>query len=262
MIQIIRAVIKSILFALLCIVIVPIQTILLLFTNSTKAYILPRLWHKIVCLIFGIRVKIIGTPQTDKQTMFVSNHISYLDIPAIGSHLIASFIAKADVSGWPLFGYLSTLQQTAFISRSKKDAQHAKNALEQYIKDGKSLILFPEGTSTDGTDVRPFKSSLFSLALGHTKNGKDFWVQPFAVVLTDTNGQPVEQNGNRDIYAWYGDMDLAPHLWELAKTNGATIELRFYEPINTANYDDRKKLCKDSYEAVLQAFPNSKTKAA
>lgn len=233
---------KLILFLLWCCIMAPIQMVVLLFTHGQRAYVIPYYWHKGVCFIFGIRVKVIGTPVRDRQVMYVSNHLSYLDIPVMGSLLKASFIAKQEVAGWPVFGFLSKLQQTAFVDRTgariDKDHYDLSNMLDQ----GKSLILFPEGTSSDGTALMPFKSRLFTLVI---ERSGGLPVQPFTVRLPDADTQT-----KRDRYAWYGDMDLAPHLWALGKTRGVTVELVFHDLIETNAETDRKELTEKCREIV------------
>ncbi len=221
---------------------VPAQMVVLLFTKGQGAYIIPKYWHKGVCLIFGIRVKISGTPVHNRQIMYVSNHLSYLDIPAIGSYLKASFIAKQEVAGWPVFGFLSKMQQTAFVDRTGARIKEDHYSLGNMLDAGKSLILFPEGTSSDGQELLPFKSRLFSLVIERVEHVA---VQPFTIRLPNAQNQV-----DRDQYAWYGDMDLAPHLWALAKTNGVTVELVFHEIIELDSNADRKELTDQCFEII------------
>ena len=221
---------------------VPLQLIVLAFHHGKYAYIIPKYWHKGVCLIFGIKVKISGTPVHNRQVMYVSNHLSYLDIPAIGSYLHASFIAKQEVAGWPVFGFLSKLQQTAFVDRSGARIKEDHYSLGNMLDSGKSLILFPEGTSSDATEILPFKSRLFSLVIERVEHVA---VQPFTIRLPNAKTQ-----ADRDRYAWYGDMDLAPHLWTLAKTSGVTVELVFHDLIELDDTHERKALTEECYEII------------
>tara|TARA_B100001179_G_C18593522_1_gene405929 strand:- start:1377 stop:1943 length:567 start_codon:yes stop_codon:yes gene_type:complete len=182
--------------------------------------------------------------------LYVSNHISYLDIPVIGSVLKASFVAKEEVRNWPVFGFLSTLQQTAFIKRNRSAASEGTSELNNFLKDGKNLILFPEGTTSNGTEVLPFKSSFFQVAT----TGNVQHVQPFTVKINQVNGiEPVIQS-DYDIYAWHGDMDLAPHLWKFAKSKGAVIDLVFHDSLTLSANSDRKTLCNHSYEKVKSPY--------
>jgi len=222
-----------------------LQFVVFLFCKSRSAYIIPQFWHKGMCVILGIKIEIVGTPIHDRQIIYISNHISYLDISIIGSYLKASFIAKDDIASWPVIGLLARLQQTAFISRSSSKAKKVANALEDMVKDGKSLILFPEGTSTNGTYMMPFKSSLFSIAL--PKDGAKVLspipIQPFIIELLETDGKPLTIE-SRDLYAWYADMVFAPHIWIFMKTKGAVIRLTFLDIITPTGSEDRKELCK------------------
>ncbi len=244
------ATLKFLAFSLLTIILVPFQAIVMLFSKGKAAYILPCLWQKLVCKIFCIKIVKNGTPNTEKQTIFVSNHISYLDIPAIGSIIKASFVAKRDVASWPVFGFLSKLQQTAFISREKSDARLGKNALDAMLRDGKSLIIFPEGTSTDGRSVYPFKSSLFSVAMN--ANNTDINVQPFTLEMLSVDNHAIETQNDRDLYSWHLNMDtpLDKHLWRFAKSKGANIRLTFHQSFLASNFSDRKTLAKACHDAV------------
>ena len=251
-----KAALKFFLFILLTVPIVAMQWLLLLVYKGKAAYILPWIWQMGVCAIFRIKIKIIGTPHNQSQTIYVSNHISYLDISVIGSILRASFVAKKDVASWPVFGFLSTLQQTAFISRDRADVKQAKNNLDQMLNDGKSLIIFPEGTSTDGKEVIPFKSSLFSIAM--KENLKDIYVQPFTLKMQSVDGKPVETQETRDLYSWHINMDtpLGEHLWRFAQSSGAVISLNFHEPLKAHDFENRKTLAKACYEAVSNGLTN------
>lgn len=251
---------KGALFFLWCLVMVPPQILVLLFTRGPAAYTIPQIWHRGICRIFGLRVVVTGTPLHDRQTLFVANHVSYLDIPVMGSILRASFVAKNEVAGWPVFGWLSRLQQTAFISRSRADAQREKNALSNMIAAGKSIILFPEGTSTDGRDVAPFKSSLFSLTLENTD--RVMTIQPVTLVIETVDGHPATGQDMRDLYAWYGDMTMPPHLAAFTRSRGATIRLVFHPPIDPAGFADRKALADACCTAVRTGLGGAATVAS
>lgn len=194
-----------------------------------------------------------GVRQAEKehQCLYVGNHLSYLDIPAIGYILPASFVARKDVASWPVFGFLSKLRQTAFISRDRNDALKGKNALSKMIAQGKSLIVFPEGTSTDGRGVRDFKSSLFSIALQQDRR-EDLYIQPLTIEMRRVDGRPVQTQDDRDLYAWHIDMDtpLPAHLWRFARSRGAEISLTFHDSFPAIRYENRKTLAKDCHLAV------------
>ncbi len=251
-----RAVVKLLLFGILCVSVSIVQSIVLLFHKGKHAYILPKLWQSIVCRIFQIKVEIEGHICTQGQTLFVSNHVSYLDIPVMGSIIAGSFIAKKDVQGWPVFGFLAKLQQTVFISRDREDAAQGKKKLDDALGQGKNLIVFPEGTSTEGVEVFPFKSSLFSIAM--QENAKNLLIQPLTIKMSIIDKHEPKDQAQRDVYAWHLNMDtsLAEHLWRFAKTEGATIKLIFAPPVSANDFENRKTLAKHCHNAVSNGLEN------
>lgn len=241
------AVFRIFLLALLTIPIVFIQNIIFLFYKGTKTYYFTQLWHKVACLIVGLKVEVRGKPATGRQIIYISNHLSYLDIPVVGSAVRGSFVAKEDIEGWPIIGYMGKAQQTAYISRTSSNAQKVAEDLDMMLKKGKSLILFPEGTSSTGEVVLPFKSSLFSLA--QPKDLPAIAIQPFIIELIDVDGKPLTPQ-SRDYYAWYGDMEFEPHIWTFLQTSGATVRLTFLDVIVPTAEQNRKELCKITYEQI------------
>ncbi|MCB9991552.1 MAG: 1-acyl-sn-glycerol-3-phosphate acyltransferase [Rhodospirillales bacterium] len=238
---------------------IPPQIIILLFSRGKAAFILPTFWQHRICNAFGLKVEVIGTPVLDRQALFVSNHISYLDIPVIAGVLPASFVAKADVASWPVFGLLAKLQQTAFVSRSRATLAQEKAALSNVLAQGRSLIIFPEGTSSDGQTVLPFKTSLFGLAL---ESGQDITVQPFTIELASVDGHEVSTQADRDLYAWHGDMTLMPHFWAFAKSSGAKVRLHFHPPLRVQQISDRKELARICYDLVAAPLNHRASSAA
>ncbi|MEC7577065.1 MAG: lysophospholipid acyltransferase family protein [Pseudomonadota bacterium] len=221
----------------------PTQMVYMLFDRGVGAYRIPYIWQRGVCKIFGLKVTASGEEIIDHQAVYCSNHVSYLDIPVVGSVLKASFVAKADVENWPIFGFLSKLQQTIFISRKRSDVKKEAVKIANSLAEGKKIILFPEGTSSDGSAVLPVKGAMLAPII----DAEGAYVQPFTIKVNAVDGQPVlgagaQQQSLRDLYAWYGDMDMAPHLWAFAKTKGAHVELVFHAPVAAEKFDDRKAL--------------------
>ncbi len=252
------ALIKIFAVTLWSLLLVPLQIIVLAVHRGQWAYTIPYIWERGVCRIFGLKVIVEGTPNKGSQTIYMANHMSYLDIPVIASVLKASFVAKADVARWPIFGFLSKMQQTAFVERSRKDISVQRYALQTMLSEGKSLIIFPEGTSSDGKDVLPFKSSLFSIAFNEDAALRDrLYIQPLTLSLLRANGKNIETQIDRDIYAWHGDMTLSPHLWQFAKSKGATVKIAFHTPYKAIHYDDRKILAQKCHEDVLNGLHNA-----
>lgn len=199
---------------------------------------LPVLCHRLLLRIFGIRVEIVGTPLFAPSTVWVGNHLSYLDIPVLGSLGPMRFVAKDEIAGWPLFGWLANLQRTVYISRRPRDAAVAAAGFAEALREGGVVVLFPEGTSSDGTEVLPFRPSimqpLMTLAGGR--------VQAFTLRLQSVDGRSAEDPLLRDLYAYHGDMSLLPHLRTFLNLRGARLQLIFHPPVAPASFPDRRQL--------------------
>lgn len=243
-------------FLALTLITIPLQALDRLLLEKTRFfYIIPTMYFKITAWIFQIKTKQIGNKHNG-QVVFVGNHLSYIDIPVIGGKLDATFISKADVRNWPLFGILSALAKTIFIERSRNAVQKCISDIQKMLNEGRSLILFPEGTSTNGLKVLPFKSTIFELFLNETLKDS-LYVQPFTVSLEKIDGKTITDATQHDLYAWYGDMTFMPHLWQLAKTKGTIVTLTLHEARKASDYDDRKSFALDCQQDVEQELKKS-----
>lgn len=207
---------------------------------------IPVLWHRITLRLLRMKVRVVGHPVQDEPALFVSNHVSWLDIVTVGATLPASFVAKHEVGTWPGIKYLANLQRTIYVSRDRKTAEKERGAMLKRVERGDSLILFPEGTSYDGLRIGEFKTAFFSLATLNP-NGKPLKVQPFSITYTKVDGFPVSRR-SMDKVAWYGDMDLAPHLFEYLFGGPYECTLKFFEPVTAEEIGNRKALsryCRD-----------------
>lgn len=216
----------------------------------------PHLFHHILTKILGFDIHVHGQVTQDSPTLFVSNHSSYLDIPILGSLLYGSFIAKAEVNSWPLFGFLSRLQETVFIERRAIRAGKQGEILLNRLKQNRNLILFPEGTSSDGQHILPFKSSLFSVVEKGLEDGGKVFVQPISVVCTKVSGLSMGDMW-RPFYAWYGDMTLVPHLWDAFKIGSFEIDVTFHPPVTIDEFGSRKLLAQHCQQAVASGISSS-----
>jgi 1-acyl-sn-glycerol-3-phosphate acyltransferase len=228
-------------------VLLPVQ-MLVLALDLRFARRLPLFYHRLCCRMLGFKVKIKGRISTERPTLFVANHISYIDIIAFGSILEASFIAKAEISDWPLFGRLAKLQRTLFIKRQRQYAAQQRDEIGVRLGAGDNLILFPEGTSCNGQQVLPFKSALFSV-VEQSKGDTPLTIQPVSVAYTQLDGIPLRR-ALRPHYAWYGDMTLVPHLIEMLGIGKVTIEINFHEPVPGDHLPTRKALADYCYRVV------------
>ena len=212
---------------------IPLQLVLLAI-RAPLSKRLPMVWHQGVCRIFGFRMERYGTVSRTVPTLFVCNHTSYLDISALGAVVPGSFVAKAEVRSWPMFGFLAILQRTVFVERRASRTAHHRDNMAARLESGDNLILFPEGTSNDGNRVLPFKSAFFGIAEKPVR-GKPLTVQPVSIAYTRLNGIPMGRP-YRPFYAWYGDMELASHLWTVAGLGNATIAIQFHPPVTIEQF--------------------------
>jgi lyso-ornithine lipid O-acyltransferase len=215
----------------------PVQAIGLLLQRSWVTEF-PRFYHRRCCRILGLRVHQIGEPVTARPVLFASNHVSYTDITVLGSLIAGSFVAKSEVAGWPLFGWLAKLQRSVFVDRQVRSTAQQRDAIADRLAAGDALILFPEGTSGDGTFILPFKSALFSVVFSHEQ---PVTVQPVSLAYTRLDGLPIGRM-MRPFFAWYGDMDLAPHLWRLLGLGTIEVVVEFHPPVAVADFPSRKAL--------------------
>ena len=201
---------------------------------------LPVFYHRWCCRILGFRIRVVGTPTAERPVLFAANHISYTDVTILGSVIPGSFIAKAEVADWPFFGWLAKLQRSVFVDRRVRSTATQRNAISDRLAAGDALILFPEGTSGDGNRVLPFKSALF----GAAQMGKSFSpviVQPVSLAYTRLDGIPIGRL-YRPFFAWYGAVDLAPHMWSMVGLGTVEVVVEFHPPTFLSDCGSRKAL--------------------
>jgi 1-acyl-sn-glycerol-3-phosphate acyltransferase len=210
--------------------------------SPTARHLIAKLWFAGCCKLCALRVKVSGVPETASPVLYIVNHVSYLDIAILGRLLDASFVAKAEVAKWPLFGFLARLARTMFIDRTSFRAAEQRDRMARRLAD-KNMILFPEGTSTDGRSLAPFKTTLFSAAMpGPRKDPGTVTVQPVSIAYTRYADGGKLVGDLLDCYAWYGDMVMAPHLMKILSLDGAEVEVRFHDAVKAAAFNDRKDL--------------------
>jgi lyso-ornithine lipid O-acyltransferase len=207
----------------------------------------PRFYHRQCCRILGFDVRCIGQPTQDRPVLFAANHTGYLDIIVLGSVIPGSFVAKSEIARWPLFGWLAKLQRTVFVDRQVRNTARQRDAIADRLAAKDALILFPEGTSGDGNFVLPFKSALFSVVFG--KTDEPVTVQPVSLAYTRLDGMPIGR-GLRPFFAWYGDMDLASHVWRVIGLGRIEAVVEFHAPVALAEFVSRKELAQYCYDRV------------
>ena len=231
------------LYSALTLVALPVQMLALAFRAPLSSG-LPLFYHGLCARLLGFRVRVRGAPLCKGSVLYASNHVSYFDVIVLGSLLRGSFVAKSEVRSWPVFGLLATLQRTVFVERRRARSKEHANSIADRLSAGDRLILFPEGTSNDGNRTLPFKSSLFAAVKpfrAETSSHSDLRIQPISVTYTRLNGIPMGR-GLRPFYAWYGDMDLLPHLLNALALGRVDVEVEFHTPVDPAKFNNRKEL--------------------
>lgn len=217
----------------------PVQAVGLALDRSWSRR-LPRFYHRWCCRILGFRVRAVGAPTGLRPVLFAANHVSYTDITILGSLIVGSFVAKAEVADWPLFGWLAKLQRTVFVDRRVRSTAAQRNAMTLRLAAGDALILFPEGTSSDGNRVLPFKSALFG-AVENTPQPGSVAVQPVSIAYTRLDGIPLGRL-LRPYFAWYGSTELTPHLWNMLGLGTSEVVVEFHPPVSLSSCGSRKVL--------------------
>lgn len=211
----------------------------------------PMAWHRVVSRSLGVQSRMVGTPASG-SVLYVSNHLSWLDIPVLGSRLNGSFVAKAEVGEMGFVSLLADLQNTIYVEREqrRRSAEQA-SSIGTRLRDGDNVILFPEGTSNDGVRVLPFKSTLFSVVEGAEAEG--IRIQPISIAYTHLNRLPLTRQRLMDI-AWVGDMELGPHALEFMRLGRINASVLCHPPVRRADFADRKALARHCHGVISAGY--------
>lgn len=219
----------------------------------------PVLFHRLFLWLFSVRVTQSGTPPAaGEPALVLSNHVSWLDIIALGSLRPLSFVAKSEIAGWPLIGGFARLQRTVFIDRGRRGATASVNAMiGERLAAGELIVLFAEGTTSDGLRLLPFRSSLVGAAREAVAAGTGglarIRLQPLALAYTGRGGLPLTRVERPEI-AWYGSMELAPHLALFVQRGPIDLHVVWGAPIAFEAGTDRKAATALAEAAVRQAL--------
>ncbi len=223
---------------------------------------LPLLFHRAVARIIGLRVHVVGAPSTDRPMLVLSNHVSWLDILAIGTVMPVSFIAKSEVEAWPLFGLLAKLQRSIFVDRNRKgETGRANAAIAARLEEGDPIVLFAESTTSDGNRILPFRSALVGAArdaIFSDSATRHVVVQPLALAYHGADGLPTGRMGRARI-GWYGDMEMVPHFVGILRGGPLDVTVRFGEAIAFDHAADRKQVTKQAEDQVRQMLGETLT---
>jgi 1-acyl-sn-glycerol-3-phosphate acyltransferase len=213
---------------------------------------IPVFYHRFVCRLLGVRVRVSGAPIDARPLLIVANHSSWLDISIITSLAPVVFVAKSEVARWPFFGLLAKLQRTVFVERDRRHKTGEVNAqIAQRLAEGDPVLLFGEGTAGDGNRVLPFRTALIGAARDAIASaGSDrVWIQPLSIAYVSQQGIALGRH-LRPRAAWYGKMKLTEHIGRIVRTGAVDVSVTWGEPIAYDGAIDRKLLARQLESAV------------
>jgi 1-acyl-sn-glycerol-3-phosphate acyltransferase len=217
--------------------------------------LIPVVYHRAICRLLGVRIHVVGEAPRCGPVLLIANHLSWLDICVLAALAPMVFVAKREVATWPLFGLLARLQRSVFVDRMRPHKTADTNAeIASRLAEGDPVVLFAEGTSSDGTRVLPFRSSLIGAARKALESGHSEGVvaiQPLAIVYTAIDGLPIGRQ-HRPYVAWYGAMDLLPHLAGIIRHGAIDVTVSFGNPQAFDHTADRKAIALKMETAVRE----------
>ena len=230
-----------------------IQSVLLTQRGRGKVWF-ARLYWAVFARLGGLRVRRIGVApaaqaarpgQAARRVVYVANHSSWLDITVLGGQLEACFVSKDEIARWPGVSLIARLGRTVFVTRRRRATGRERDAMRSRLLAGDDLLLFPEGTSSDGSRVLPFRSAFFSVAEGDDPP----LIQPVSVAYDRLANLPTRRS-TRAIFAWYGDMDLASHFWRLARWRDMRATVLLHPALDPRDFPGRKELAQAAWDRV------------
>ncbi|MFS4438464.1 lysophospholipid acyltransferase family protein [Paracoccaceae bacterium GXU_MW_L88] len=199
-------------------------------------------WARLAVWLAGVKIVTKGAPMAAHGAL-VSNHVSWMDIWVLFATADVDLVSKAEVADWPGVGYMARRFGTVFIRRDPREAKRQEAQMREKLEKGRKLAFFPEGTSTDGLRVLPFRSTLFQVFMGHPEGSVQ--VQPVTLRYLPKPGL------RRDFFGWWGEMDFGRHLKHaLAHGHGSRVEVTFHTPLAPEAFDGRKALTAQAESAV------------
>lgn len=200
-----------------------------------------REWSRQCMRVCGVKLSVYGAERffASGGLFMVGNHVSWLDIFAVNSVHAVRFVAKEEVRSWPAVGWLAARAETVFIQRNnRRSSQQVRDILLQILAESDYTVVFPEGTSTDGTELKPFRSNLFEAAV---QSGQDVW--PIALYYPKADGSP-----NTDM-AYFGDLSMWQSFCRILPQKQSEVALYFLEPIAVAG-KTRQQICAEAEAQV------------
>jgi 1-acyl-sn-glycerol-3-phosphate acyltransferase len=237
----------------------PVQWLALRFNLKAQRRI-PVIYHRLICSILGVRIRIVGQRMQQHPLLIVSNHSSWLDIPIISAVAPAAFVAKSEIAGWPMIGLLAKLQRSVFVDRKRRHKTSEVNAeIARRLAEGDPVVLFGEGTASDGNRVLPFRTALIGAArdaLAEAEHTRRVWIQPLSLAYTKLLGFPIGRQ-HRTLVAWYGKISLWPHLVEICRRGAIDVVVTWGEPVAFDETTDRKQTARELEKTVREITINA-----
>jgi lyso-ornithine lipid O-acyltransferase len=214
---------------------------------------IPHLYHRAVCALIGVRIREAGRRSAETPLLILSNHVSWLDICVITALAPVVFVAKSEVARWPVLGWFARLQRTIFINRQARyQTGAATREIAGRLLGGDAVVLFAEGTSSDGIRILPFRSALIGAvhhALGSTTHHKEITVQSMSLAYVGLGGVPLGR-ALRERVAWIGDTDLVPHFINVLASGAVDVTVSWGEATAYDMNTDRKRIARDAENSV------------
>jgi 1-acyl-sn-glycerol-3-phosphate acyltransferase len=223
----------------------PIQW-LILQINPRRSHALPRLFNHLLLWLVKVRVKVQGEKPGGIPQLIVANHISWTDVPALGTLYSICFLAKREVSTWPIVAAFARLQRTVFVDRSqRKSILGANAALAERMLEGACVALFPEGTTYDGTSLGPFHSAHFGVV-------QDLFLANAGQASLRIYPVAIRYSGPHA--AWCGEALLLPHVISLLRGPPLACDLIFCPPLDFDASADRKAIAEECRRRIAAAL--------
>lgn len=209
-------------------------------------------YYRVLRALLRIRLRVEGEPLRGKPVLYICNHVSWVDIVVIGSLSPVAFVAKSEVRKWPLVGITAEIQRTVFVDRTRR--HQTSDAIGEIVKRlacGTSVVLFAEGTSSDGNRVLPFRSALVGAIKHAAESGlaADVLIQPMSICYTGQYGIPMGRQ-YRPMVAWYGDLDFMPHIKAFIAGGAVDAVVSYGAPVAAEAEADRKAMTRRLEETV------------
>ena len=200
-------------------------------------------YYRTLCAVLRVRIRVVGTPMRDTPTLILSNHVSWLDIPVISAVMPIAFVAKREVASWPIVGIAAKLLRTVFVDRTRRiQTSEVNTEIARRLTEGDPVVLFAEGTSSDGNRVLEFRSALIGAIT--QLDSAQVMLQPLSIGYTHIQGLPMGRQ-LRPLVAWYGDIDFAPHFTQFLRRGAVDVTVTFGQPIPYDGDTDRKAVARE-----------------